>query len=197
MLLEGNTPAEVGQNLMQHLTAIHKLKVKAEHVLVVQGTQLGIAAEHHRAAVCRLMCISNAVVICRVTPAQKAIAVRMLQDAGNTVVAIGDGGNDVAMIQEADVGVGIRGKEGLQAARGADFQVSYFRDVKQLLLVHGRQSYMRTALVAQYSFYKSFLFCLIQITYGFFSQVCIRVCVCIIQITYGLFLQVCVCVCKV
>jgi magnesium-transporting ATPase (P-type) len=73
------------------------------------------------------------------------------------------------MIQEAHVGVGIRGKEGLQAARASDFQINAFKDLQRLLLIHGRYSYYRSALVAQYSFYKSFLFCFLQIGYGAFS----------------------------
>jgi len=73
------------------------------------------------------------------------------------------------MIQAANIGVGIRGKEGLQAARAADYQVCNFRSLQQLLLVHGHYSYARTCLVAQYSFYKSFCFCSMQIAYGFFS----------------------------
>ena len=50
-------------------------------------------------------------------------------------LAIGDGGNDVAMLQAAHVGVGIRGREGRQAARGADFAVNWFRSLVRLVLV--------------------------------------------------------------
>jgi phospholipid-translocating ATPase len=75
----------------------------------------------------------------------------------------------VAMIQEAAVGIGIRGKEGLQASRASDYQVPYFRALQRLLLIHGRYSYYRTCIVAQYSFSKSFLFCIMQIGFGFFS----------------------------
>jgi phospholipid-translocating ATPase len=42
-------------------------------------------------------------------------------------LAIGDGGNDVSMIQEANVGVGIAGKEGMQASRAADYVLGQFR----------------------------------------------------------------------
>jgi len=96
-----------------------------------------------------------------VTPAQKAQLVRLVRDAGHVALAIGDGGNDVSMIQEAQVGVGIRGKEGLQASRAADYQVAFFRALERLLLVHGHYSYYRTSVIAQYSFYKSFVFCFI------------------------------------
>jgi P-type E1-E2 ATPase len=60
-------------------------------------------------------------------------------------LAIGDGANDVAMIQEARVGVGISGKEGLQAANSADFSIAQFRFLVRLLMVHGRWSYLRQA----------------------------------------------------
>jgi phospholipid-translocating ATPase len=65
--------------------------------------------------------------------------------------------------------VGIKGKEGLQASRAADYVVVLFNALQRLVLVHGRYSYYRTSLVAQYSFYKSFLFCFLQIGYGFLS----------------------------
>lgn len=53
-------------------------------------------------------------ICCRASPAQKSALVRMIKGAGRTVLAIGDGGNDVPMIQEANIGVGVTGKEGLQ-----------------------------------------------------------------------------------
>jgi len=96
--------------------------------------------------------------------------VRLVREKGKMTLAIGDGGNDVAMIQAANVGVGVRGKEGLQAARASDYSVANFQSLQQLLLVHGHFSYMRTSLVAQYSFYKSICFCCIQIAFGFFSS---------------------------
>ncbi len=37
--------------------------------------------------------------------------------AGKIALAIGDGGNDCAMIQAANVGVGLSGREGLQVCR--------------------------------------------------------------------------------
>ena len=65
---------------------------------------------------------------------------------GKGVAAIGDGGNDVGMIQQANVGIGIEGKEGKQAALASDFSVLVFKDLMKLLLWHGRLSYIRTAL---------------------------------------------------
>lgn len=62
-----------------------------------------------------LACAAPAVVCCRCTPTQKAAVVSLIQQhTGKRTAAIGDGGNDVSMIQAADTGIGIVGKEGKQ-----------------------------------------------------------------------------------
>lgn len=86
------------------------------------------------------------------------------------VLAIGDGGNDCAMILLSDVGIGILGKEGLQASRAADFSIAKFKYLKKLLFVHGRYAYNRTAFVSQYCFFKSMLICLVQLFFAFVSS---------------------------
>lgn len=81
---------------------------------------------------------------CRVSPLQKALVVKLVKKNSTSILlAIGDGANDVSMIQAAHVGVGISGVEGLQAARSADVAISQFRYLKKLLLVHGAWSYTR------------------------------------------------------
>jgi magnesium-transporting ATPase (P-type) len=142
---------------------------KQAYTVIIRGSTLEVALKHCLPTFAAVGLGAVSVICCRVTPMQKAQCVRLVKKAGHLTLSIGDGGNDVAMIQEAAVGVGIRGKEGLQAARASDYQVTAFRALQRLLLVHGRYSYYRTALVAQYSFYKSFLFCVIQIGFGFFS----------------------------
>jgi phospholipid-translocating ATPase len=72
--------------------------------------------------------------------------------------AIGDGANDVSMIQEAHVGLGIFGKEGRNAARSADFAFAKFKFAKQILLVHGFLYYTRASILVQYFFYKVIIF---------------------------------------
>lgn len=80
----------------------------------------------------------------RVSPLQKALVVKLVKKNQKAILlAIGDGANDVSMIQAAHVGVGISGVEGLQAARSADVAISQFRFLKKLLLVHGAWSYRR------------------------------------------------------
>lgn len=89
------------------------------------------------------------VICCRCSPTQKAAVVESLKaHTQQVVLSIGDGGNDVAMIQAADVGVGIVGKEGRQAALASDFSIMKFKDLSTLLLWHGRLAYKRSSVMA-------------------------------------------------
>lgn len=67
--------------------------------------------------------------------------------AQRITLSIGDGANDVSMIQAAHVGVGISGQEGMQAVMSSDFAIAQFRFLTDLLLVHGRWSYLRICKV--------------------------------------------------
>jgi phospholipid-transporting ATPase len=94
--------------------------------------------------------------ISRVYPLQKALVFKLVKrHLKALLLAIGDGANDVSMIQAAHVGVGISGVEGLQAARSADVAIGQFRYLRKLLLVHGAWSYQRISKVILYSFYKN------------------------------------------
>jgi magnesium-transporting ATPase (P-type) len=93
-----------------------------------------------------------------------------VRDTGKIVLAIGDGGNDVSMIQEADIGVGLSaGKEGRQAALAADFSFAKFATLKRLLFVHGRYNFLRLAYIAHFCVYKSLLLAMMQLFYAFVS----------------------------
>ncbi|TCD59897.1 hypothetical protein EIP91_011212 [Steccherinum ochraceum] len=96
------------------------------------------------------------VVCCRVSPAQKALVVKLVKEGRNAMtLSIGDGANDVAMIQEANIGCGLLGYEGSQAAMSADYAFGQFRFLTKLLLVHGRWSYQRIADMHSNFFYKN------------------------------------------
>ena len=84
-------------------------------------------------------------------------------------LAIGDGANDVEMIKEAQVGVGISGREGLQAANSADFSIAQFRFLKRLLFIHGRWNYRRMSKVILFSFYKNIVLVLTLFYYQFLT----------------------------
>ncbi|KAK0224812.1 phospholipid-translocating P-type ATPase [Armillaria nabsnona] len=96
------------------------------------------------------------VVCCRVSPAQKALTVKLVKEGRNAMtLSIGDGANDVAMIQEANIGCGLFGLEGSQAAMSADYAFGQFRFLTKLLIVHGRWSYQRVADMHSNFFYKN------------------------------------------
>jgi len=102
---------------------------------------------------------AKAVVGCRCSPIQKAEVVELIQGALDTItLGIGDGANDVSMLQAAHVGVGISGREGLQAVNSSDYAIAQFEYLRPLLLVHGRQAYRKLAKLILYCFYKQVVF---------------------------------------
>ena len=100
----------------------------------------------------------ESVIACRVSPKQKALLVKLVKQfvvPTPVTLAIGDGANDVGMIQEAQIGVGISGLEGQQAVNASDFAIAQFRFLEDLLLVHGRWDFMRLSKTVLFSFYKN------------------------------------------
>eukprot|EP00761_Pharyngomonas_kirbyi_P005932 gb/GECH01005938.1/.p1 GENE.gb/GECH01005938.1/~~gb/GECH01005938.1/.p1 ORF type:complete len:1157 (+),score=317.75 gb/GECH01005938.1/:1-3471(+) len=109
-------------------------------------------------------------ICCRVTPMQKAKVVEMAEkEIRCRALAIGDGANDVTMIQSASVGVGVIGREGNQAARAADYAIPRFKHLVRLLAVHGRFSLLRNSKFILYSFYKNNLLVFTTIIFAFFN----------------------------
>lgn len=125
--------------------------------LVIDGKSLTYALEKDlEKNFLDLAVMCKAVICCRVSPLQKALVVKLVKRNKKAILlAIGDGANDVSMIQAAHIGVGISGMEGLQAARSADVAIGQFRYLRKLLLVHGAWSYQRVSKVILYSFYKN------------------------------------------
>ncbi|KAJ3023753.1 hypothetical protein HKX48_001281 [Thoreauomyces humboldtii] len=112
--------------------------------------------------------LCTTVIACRVTPLQKALVVRLVQrNLKCTTLAIGDGANDVSMIQAANIGIGVVGREGTQAVRAADYAIGEFRHLGRLLAVHGRWSRLRLSSLIVYSFYKNLVMITVQWWFGF------------------------------
>jgi len=126
------------------------------HAIVIDGESLKLVLHDDLRQRFLLLCKQcKSVLCCRVSPAQKAAVVQLVKNGLDIMaLSIGDGANDVAMIQEADVGVGIAGEEGRQAVMSSDFAIGQFRFLQRLVLVHGRWSYRRLAEAIANFFYK-------------------------------------------
>lgn len=128
--------------------------------LVIDGASLSHAfgEPYTKDLLLELATRCRAVVCCRTSPLQKALIVRLVKDGlGSMCLAIGDGANDVSMIQAADIGVGVAGEEGLQAVNSSDYAMGQFRFLKRLLLVHGSWSYLRNSNMIVNFFYKEII----------------------------------------
>jgi len=138
--------------------------------LVIDGKSLLYALLDHGDALLELASICETVVVCRADPIQKAGVVTLVKKGTKKVcLAIGDGANDISMLQAAHVGVGIYGKEGTQAARTADFAIHNFQHLPRLLAVHGRYNLLRNSLMFEYSFYKNIALIGPQVWFSVFS----------------------------
>ena len=113
-----------------------------------------------------------AVICCRVSPLQKSQVVKLMKnyDKSKITLAIGDGGNDVSMIMEAHIGIGIYGEEGLRAAQSSDYAIGEFQVLKRLLFFHGYLNLMRNSYMVIYFFYKNFVFTIVHFFYGFLND---------------------------
>ncbi|KAI5293584.1 hypothetical protein KEM52_005402 [Ascosphaera acerosa] len=141
----------------------------AHSVVVVDGQMLTHITDDSQSseAFLDLAVLADSVICCRASPKQKAFLVSAIRKRmrKSITLAIGDGANDIAMIQEAHVGIGIAGKEGLQAARISDYSIAQFRFLLKLLLVHGRWNYVRVCKYTLGTFWKETLFYLTQALY--------------------------------
>ena len=159
---ELTTDAEVEMHLKQY-------SKMTDTVLVIDGNTMNIALlPENEKLFFEVASKAPSVVCCRCSPTQKTLIVRgMKSHTTMRTAAIGDGGNDVGMIQEAHLGIGIVGKEGKQASLAADFSILEFKTIKLLLLWHGRLSYKRSAVLSQFVIHRGLIISIIQIIFSF------------------------------
>ncbi|KAM0450787.1 hypothetical protein ACHAO4_006177 [Trichoderma viride] len=155
------TLTEVGRGMVPH------------SVIVVDGQTLAVidADDDLSALFYDLIVRVDSVICCRASPSQKANLVKSIRQfvPESMTLAIGDGANDIGMIQASHVGIGISGREGLQAARIADFSIAQFRFLQKLLFVHGRWNYIRTGKYVLATFWKETFFYLVQAQFQRFT----------------------------
>ncbi|XP_048032981.1 phospholipid-transporting ATPase 11C isoform X4 [Megalobrama amblycephala] len=153
-------------------------KTNQEYGFIIDGATLSLLmnpprdadATLYRSLFLQICQNCTAVLCCRMAPLQKAQIVKMVKNSKGSPItlSIGDGANDVSMILEAHVGIGIKGKEGRQAVRNSDYAIPKLKHLKKLLLAHGHLYYVRIAHLVQYFFYKNLCFILPQFLYQFF-----------------------------
>ncbi|KAI8956962.1 phospholipid-translocating P-type ATPase [Daldinia sp. FL1419] len=143
------------------------LRSKTDACLLIDGESLMLYLTHFRVDFISVAVRLPTVVACRCSPTQKADIAKLIKEFTNKrVCCIGDGGNDVSMIQAADVGVGIVGKEGRQASLAADFSIEQFCHLTKLLVWHGRNSYKRSAKLAQFVIHRGLIIAVCQTMYS-------------------------------
>ncbi|KAI1435898.1 phospholipid-translocating P-type ATPase [Xylaria sp. CBS 124048] len=166
------TVAEPHDTMMSIFLDVEK-SIVSHSVLVIDGHTLGIVeADGLLSRLFFALALRiDSVICCRASPKQKATLIKGVRHAQPSCVtlAIGDGANDIAMIQAAHVGIGISGREGLQAARAADYSVAQFRFLQRLLLVHGHWLYLRTSKYILCTFWKEWVFYIVQAQYQGFD----------------------------
>uniref|UniRef100_A0A673YPX8 Phospholipid-transporting ATPase n=1 Tax=Salmo trutta TaxID=8032 RepID=A0A673YPX8_SALTR len=156
--------------LTAHCTSLgDSLGKENELALIIDGQTLKYALSFElRQAFLDLALSCKAVICCRVSPLQKSEIVDMVKKHVKAItLAIGDGANDVGMIQTAHVGVGISGNEGMQATNSSDYSIAQFSYLEKLLLVHGAWSYNRVTKCILYCFYKNVVLYIIELWFAF------------------------------
>ncbi|GAP92741.1 putative phospholipid-translocating ATPase [Rosellinia necatrix] len=143
------------------------LRSKPDSCLLIDGESLSLFLTHFGTEFISVAVQLPTVVACRCSPTQKADIAKLIKEfTKKRVCCIGDGGNDVSMIQAADVGVGIVGKEGRQASLAADFSIEHFCHLTKLLVWHGRNSYKRSAKLAQFVIHRGLIIAICQTMYS-------------------------------
>ncbi|KAL3381634.1 hypothetical protein AABB24_001646 [Solanum stoloniferum] len=139
--------------------------------LIIDGTSLVYVLDGElEELLFQLASYCSVVLCCRVAPLQKAGIVALIKNrTDDMTLAIGDGANDVSMIQMADVGIGISGQEGRQAVMASDFAMGQFRFLVPLLLVHGHWNYQRMGYMILYNFYRNAILVFVLFWYALFT----------------------------
>ncbi|XP_017962672.1 probable phospholipid-transporting ATPase IF [Drosophila navojoa] len=159
-------------DLLIHLNVLEReivFGMGQECALLIDGKSLAVALAEAPKEFRDVAVKCTAVLCCRLSPLQKSEVVALIKSSNENynTASIGDGANDVSMIQEAHVGIGIMGREGRQAARCADFAFAKFCMLKRLLLVHGHYHSVRLSFLVLYFFYKNIVFMGIMFLFQF------------------------------
>ena len=146
----------------------YQIKIQTDpHLFIIDGDSLDLALKYLEPEFFQTSMQALSVVCCRCSPTQKSLILKTIKKYTKArTAAVGDGGNDVAMIQEADVGIGIVGKEGLQASLAADYSIKEFKSLNILLLWWGRLGYKNTSTVANFVIHRGLIISFNQLIFS-------------------------------
>ena len=166
-MIDKTSTKEIYKQIQKFNFISEKIGLSREKAVIVGGEQLIKILKEQRTKkmqneFVKLTDSCSTVLCCRVSPKQKALIVKLVKDYKPKIItlAIGDGANDVNMINAANIGIGISGLEGQQASRASDFSICQFKHLKHLMFVHGRECYRRNSLLVIYMFYKNIIYVL-------------------------------------
>ena len=165
--LTHDSPEKKAEQLKQKFKE-YREKINIEpHIFIIDGDTLDLALKECEEDFFKTSMQAPSVVCCRCSPTQKRIIVKTIKKYTDArTAAVGDGGNDVAMIQEADVGIGIVGKEGLQASLASDYSIKEFKSLSSLLLWWGRIAYKNTSTMANFIIHRGLIISLNQFIFS-------------------------------
>ena len=163
-----NLSKEQSIKLLKEKFEGYQKKIDIEpNIFIIDGDTLDLALHNCEEEFFKTSMQAPSVVCCRCSPTQKRIIVKTIKKYTDArTAAVGDGGNDVAMIQEADVGIGIVGKEGLQASLAADYSIKEFKSLSVLLLWWGRIAYKNTSTMANFIIHRGLIISLNQFIFS-------------------------------
>ena len=148
------------------------LNTKIKYSLIISGESIQYCISEGKASDLFWFLIrhSRSIICCRCSPIHKCNLVQFVKKhTKETILAIGDGENDVNMIKAANVGIGIFGKEGSQAAYNSDYAFNEFKYLRILLFINGRFSLLRNAYLINLFFFKNFFYNFIGIIMDFYG----------------------------
>lgn len=171
LLIIDEITKETAEKILSGHIKTAEYEKNVDTALVINGKSTSVAVDQRPDLFMSLVSKVRSVICCQVTPKQKAEIVKCVKDhTPHVCLSIGDGANDVNMIQTADIGVGIFGREGTQAARAADYAIRQFKDLRRLVMVHGRYSMVRNSLLIKVSFFKNIAVFITQFYFAFFNK---------------------------
>lgn len=164
----GNMDDESEKNSMSYLTASNPFSIIIDAIALTSI----LKSKNNIKLFLDIATQSSSVICCRVSPLQKSDVVAIVKNYNKNYVtlSIGDGGNDVSMIMEAHIGVGVYGEEGMRAVQASDFAIGEFKLLRRLLMFHGRINNIRISEMILYFFFKNFVFTILHFFYGFYNN---------------------------